>query len=1398
MLIKHKLSIFSAVFFLLLLMFTIANIFLFGKLHSNVQLMDNISKINKKHDVLRYSVTEFCKVGKYWGYSANYKYRRMYDEKKNAVLKSFGDLAPYMENRTDFQRIGQIFEELDKKVNNILSFRDPVGDQRVIMLVRHLEETELQILSLLEETSAESLSRLDLVSQSAEKMKKTLSFYIMIIIIVFFLVSFALSLLLSQTFSNPLNHILTATDKISAGNLDYRIDYRRNDEFGLLSERFNKMIDKVNETESKLRSQLHDTRLLLDISKTITATQDLRSILDIITSTIFKRTEVLGAAVYLSSIDSHFFVASSKMSQKGIEFPEKLDRESEFAKDVLDRDMPVFYDKSTFGPGTPHKIIICSLMMDNTTKGLLVIAFKESVTESHELSNLYMSIANSISNAVYRVDLFNETQIQLRRLTAFYELGKIVNISTTFEELFSKVSEKMTSLLRARGCIIRIFQDDVLLAKSSHGLPIEHIESWSPKLGEGIAGTVAAEKKSLLIENVNLLPESMHLPGIQVTSVVAVPMLLGTALVGTIGLFDKKDDEGTIISFNHDDLATAEGFASITALAIEKIRNIERDRTREIDAIEAKKRMETLFDSVRGGIITLDRNWNILLANKYIESWTDKSINEIIGKNSIDVFHTAENMICPHCAAKATFETGEINTITQSRGINYAELSSYPIKDDTGEIIEVVIFIRDITDRVLYQEEILSLYKEVSQTKEYLESLIDNTPDAIVTSDIDGIIISWNKGAEKIYGYSEEEALNNFLPFVPDFLREREIKYIDRLKKGEIIKDIETIRVNKEGRIFEVSLTLSPIKDTSGEVIGITGISRDISEKKKVEKELIRRNQELSRLFFISSAMRGTLEYEKLLRMVLTAVTMSDGLGFNRALLFLVDEEHNTLRGEMGVGPASAEEAWQIWDKLSLEKKSLPELLSEVEESPLKKDSFLDRLSTGMTISLEDDTTLTRAVKEKKPINVVDVHHEPLSDTALIQLLDTHAYAAIPLVSRDKVLGLLWVDNYFNRKPITDEDIRFLRGFADQVAAALESARLFEQVKLAEAELENIFESISDMVYFNTNDYTIKNINKAVADKIGKPAHEIIGKKCYEIFHGMNRPLEICPHHKTVETKKAYVEEIDEPHLGGTFLTSSSPIFNTQGDFIGTVHVVRDITELKKLQDKLSMAERMAALGEVAAKVAHEIRNPLVSIGGFSRRLEKKLDGSMKEYASIISKEVSRLEEILREILGYVRDIKLSKEITRMSTIFEEALSLLNEQIRKKNIRIERQLDDTSAVVEVDVNRIKESLINILGNAIDILPSNGTIVMKAYTEDGYSVTEISDTGPGIDTKDLPYIFDPFYTTKVTGTGLGLAITHRIIEQHAGKIEVRSALGEGAVFKISIPIKEVSEYESVDS
>ena len=318
-----------------------------------------------------------------------------------------------------------------------------------------------------------------------------------------------------------------------------------------------------------------------------------------------------------------------------------------------------------------------------------------------------------------------------------------------------------------------------------------------------------------------------------------------------------------------------------------------------------------------------------------------------------------------------------------------------------------------------------------------------------------------------------------------------------------------------------------PIKDASGD-IGVSGISRDISEKSFVEKELIRKNQELSRLFFIGSAMRSTLDLEKLLRMILTAVTMSDGLGFNRAVLFLLDEERSLLKGVMGVGPASHEEAGRIWEELSLEQRTLSGIMDEIDSGPLKKDSFLDKLSLGIEISLDSDLIITRSVKEKRPFNVGDARNEPFSDAILVQQLGTEAYAVVPLISRDRVIGVLWVDNLFNKRPITEEDMRFLTSFSNQIAAAIESAKLFEQESSCRGELENMFRSISDMVYITDGDYNIKNINKAVVERMGL-SEEIIE----EVLRSSERRApHTCPHHKQCSQRRRMLKRWKMPHWG--------------------------------------------------------------------------------------------------------------------------------------------------------------------------------------------------------------------------------------------------------------------------
>ena len=1397
--LRLKLSYMLSTFLVLIAVFAFGSNLIFQRLGENMSALQSVSREHKIISDLENKVAGVIEASRNWGLTGNSIFLAQYRQVLLDTYKSFNKGRTVISHKAELEKIIAEFSRLESRARQIINFRNPVGNAEVVRQIEKLDTEGKDLEEKISNLDQMSINTVMEVASRGEKIKKEMIYYLFSLMAFSAMTAIFLIIRIRRSIAGPFNSLLNATERISRGDLSYRVPMDRKDEFGILSERFNRMVADLEATNIKINLKLAGTELFLEVAKIAGTSLELRESLSLISETIAFKLQQDNCAIYmLKPGTGTFYLEASSGARPGLQNSRDiLDKAT--AAEMTRTPAPIVVKDSvlTQGGNLPgfdafRSMVAVPVIRDHICTGVLMVRNRAPYDFSEDEIKTLKILAHTTGSLIKNAELYLSTTNQLQKLTALYEISKAVTSVLDLEELLKKIATEISALLSTGGCIIRLLEDGKLRIKSSSGLPegVDGEMDLSP--GSGIAGWVAQRGRSLLIEDINNLPEGIGaaVPGIAVSSAICVPLKVGETVMGTLGLYDKHDVNGALVPFTPDDLKTAEGFASMSAIAIDKAKIYEKEVMRERETSEAKKRLDILFDSVQGGIMTLEKNFTITSVNKYIQEWAGMTAHDLIGESSLEIFHDKSG-ICPHCAAKATFETGDVNSIIQSRGVNYAELTAYPIKSAEGETLECVVFIQDITERVLYQEETLSLYREVIQTKEYMESLIDNSADAIVTSDLDGIITSWNDGAEKIFGFTEPEAVGKFLPFVPDFLLQKERDNIEDIKKGSVLKNVETLRRKKDGTIIEISLTLSPIKDASGGVIGISGISRDISEKKRVEKEVIRKNQELSRLFFISSAMRGTLELDKMLRMVLVAVTMGDGMGFNRALLFLVDEAKNTLKGAMGVGPSSPEEAWKIWDELSFQHKNLNDIMEDVISSTQRKDSFLDRLSMGIEIPVGDNSALALAVREKRPFNIKNAKEEPAGDAVLIQQLGTEAYAVVPLISRDRVIGTIWVDNYFNRKPITDEDMTFLASFSNHVASAIENARLFEKVKMAEQQLENIFESMSDMVYFNNKDYEVMSINKAVSNKLGLPPSEIIGKKCYEVFHGTSEPYTKCPHHKTVNTRKAYIEELADPKMGGIFLTSSSPIFDLNGEFIGSVHVMRDITEHKNLQAKLAMSEKMAALGEVAAKVAHEIRNPLVSVGGFAKRLEKKLDGNLKEYATIIVKEVDRLETILREILGFVKEVRLSLEPVNLNQIISDITALMVSGIDEKRVNLITELGPSATVV-VDPTRVREAIMNIVSNAVQSLTGTGSVHIRTYIRDSQAVVEIEDTGKGIPEADRAFIFNPFFTTKPSGTGLGLAITHKIIQEHNGNIEVESVAGTGSVFRIYLPLKEVQK------
>jgi len=240
---------------------------------------------------------------------------------------------------------------------------------------------------------------------------------------------------------------------------------------------------------------------------------------------------------------------------------------------------------------------------------------------------------------------------------------------------------------------------------------------------------------------------------------------------------------------------------------------------------------------------------------------------------------------------------------------------------------------------------------------------------------------------------------------------------------------------------------------------------------------------------------------------------------------------------------------------------------------------------------------------------------------------------------------------------------------------------------------------------------------------------------------------------------------------------------------------LRDVLkELGDAQKRLVEQEKFRSLGEMTASIAHEIKNPLAIIGGFTKRLANKVkkDEAEWRYIDIIIKEVSRLESILNELLNYVKDVPIANDVCMINDCIDEVIYLFAPDAAWENIHFVREYDTTIPPIKCDVQQIKQVFINILMNSFEAMTGKGTITVKTgqtyYRGKPYVTISIADTGGGIEPAIIDNIFNPFFTTKERGTGLGLAISNKIVMNHGGHIEVNNNVGKGVTFVVYLPIK----------
>ena len=611
------------------------------------------------------------------------------------------------------------------------------------------------------------------------------------------------------------------------------------------------------------------------------------------------------------------------------------------------------------------------------------------------------------------------------------------------------------------------------------------------------------------------------------------------------------------------------------------------------------------------------------------------------------------------------------------------------------------------------------------------KSLFESASDAIYILDMHGNFVAINRQAEKLTGFKREDWIGkSFRKIIVAKSLPKAIKGFMNVIRGKPIRlELELKTAFKKPVLVEVTSKPLIIK---GKVVGTLGIARDITERKKVE-EALRRSEEKFRNIF-EGASDCMIYLDRSGRI----------LNVNRKAVEVFGGSKNEILGKhfTKTGVVSP--------------RDIPRLITVVARGLAGKKGTLDisvKNKKGQEIHLECSNSLMKA------------------DNKFIGLL---------VIARDVT----------ERKKVEK--------------AILESQQKFER----------LFSGNPEAAAYVNSDYHILDVNPRFSELFGYSLDEVKGKSVDDVVVPEDKMEEAEMLDKKAKEGYVYYDTFRKRKDGSlvSVSVSAAPI-TVEGQLVGYVALYKDITErilmekkleeyshnleelveqrtrqLKEVQKQLLKAERLAAIGELAAMIGHDLRNPLSGIAGATYYLKTKLDSKMDNKTSemlvLIENAIEYSNKIIGDLLDYSREIRLEPAETTPKSITKVALTLVKVP---KNIRIS-DLTKNKPKIKVDVDKTKRVFVNIIRNAIDAMPEGGKLTIKSTKTNSNLQISFIDTGIGMPKNIFEKIWTPLFTTKAKGIGLGLSICKRIIEAHGGKISVESKVSKGTTFTVTIPIE----------
>ncbi len=743
----------------------------------------------------------------------------------------------------------------------------------------------------------------------------------------------------------------------------------------------------------------------------------------------------------------------------------------------------------------------------------------------------------------------------------------------------------------------------------------------------------------------------------------------------------------------------------------------------------------------------------------------------------------------------------------------------------------ICAFGRDITER-----------KRSEEASAHLAAIVDSSSDAIIGKDLDGIITSWNMGAQRTYGYSPDEAIGRSISILaPDGYKDEIPRLMEKIKQGGEIAHYDTVRARKDGKLIDVSITLSPIKNTSGEISGVSTVARDVSDNKRIERAL--------------------RESEEQNRAIINAVP---------DILFRVSRE-----GVLLDFRAPDESVLYLQPGAFLGKSIVEVMPSNVWEPALKaigKAIETDMIQTfeyelpmaGEGIKFYEDRTVK--LSENEALSVIrDITERKQAEKALTESemkyrsLFTSSPETIFIINpagviidcnpaaetvsgrkRDELVGkkfrelnFAFLGNSLERLERAFTDIMSERHVApfeielqrddNNVFWFSLSASLLRRdgkVHAVQVIISNITkrkqaeESLRQMNSFNemlikTLPFGISIVDGSgnilfMSDKLKENfGADMLGKKCWIAYKDDMKQCRGCPLLDEIGIGKSKVIESDGVLGGRTFqISHTGLIYNEQK---AVLEVFEDVTERKQLQIQFLQAQKMESLGTLASGIAHDFNNILGIILGHSSLIEEKLgegDELSKSFSSIV-KAADRGAALVRQMLTFARKTNISFSSISINESVKEIQELFDEAF-PKTMTLSCRFSPDLPEIRGDSTQIHQALLNLCVNARDAMSGSGMLNISTRLISGsslrarhhnaafaqYVLLEVMDTGVGMDEETLQHIFEPFFTTKELGkgTGLGLSVAFGIMENHDGFIDVQSEIGKGTTFYLYFPVK----------